>query len=417
MPGGVFDSGEMDEATLSRKPSLAQRPSMATETDPPLGAFSIPITEERRGFEEDADPFASIQIETDVDVPDEDAVTLSSYPAPVEDAHTFEALTADPSMDLDDIRFSEPPEEIFLEDAEFVARQEGARPRTEANPESDVQSVGPPPPPIALSPQPAEEPKAELGPWHEHFFGEDYLRTVRTPTPKEIAIECDFIERAVRAPAGARMLDVGCGLGLQTVEIAARGYQMHGVDISPTMISRARDEAKDRGVKVVFDQGDMREMGFEEPFSALLCWGTTFGYFDEETNERVVQQFHQALAPDGILLLEVVNRDFMIGSQPNQVWFEVDGSVCMEETDFDYPSSRLRVKRRVASHDGQERDREYTIRLYALHEIRELLERNGFRVDEVSGREATPGVFFGAHSPKMIIRALRGPGLFSDDQD
>ena len=37
-------------------------------------------------------------------------------------------------------------------------------------------------------------------------------------------------------------------------------------------------------------------------------------------------------------------------------------------------------------------------------------------VDEVSGREATPGVFFGAHSPKMIIRALRGPALFSDDE-
>ncbi|MDH3486367.1 MAG: hypothetical protein OEM16_19305, partial [Myxococcales bacterium] len=41
-------------------------------------------------------------------------------------------------------------------------------------------------------------------------------------------------------------------------------------------------------------------------------------------------------------------------------------------------------------------------------------ERNGFRIDEVSGREATMGVFFGTHSPKMIIRAERLPGPFSD---
>jgi hypothetical protein len=73
------------------------------------------------------------------------------------------------------------------------------------------------------------------------------------------------------------------------------------------------------------------------------------------------------------------------------------------------------VKRRVASHSGQQNDRHYSVRLYALHEMTDLLERNGFRVDEVSGREATLGVFFGAHSPKMIVRAERLPGPFAED--
>jgi hypothetical protein len=158
----------------------------------------------------------------------------------------------------------------------------------------------------------------------------------------------------------------------------------------------------------------MRDLAFEEPFDAMLCWGTSFGYFSEEDNERTIREFHQALRPNGMLLLEVVNRDFLIASQPNQVWFEVDGAVCMEETDFDYETSRLRAKRRVASHSGQQNDRLYSIRLYALHEIRGLLERNGFRVDEISGREATLGVFFGIHSPKMIIRAERLPGPFAE---
>ncbi|MGB9341389.1 MAG: hypothetical protein WCB63_19260, partial [Polyangiales bacterium] len=79
--------------------------------------------------------------------------------------------------------------------------------------------------------------------------------------------------------------------------------------------------------------------------------------------------------------------------------------------------SRLRVKRRVANHSGQQHDRLYSIRLYALHEICALLERNGFRVDEVSGREATLGIFFGIHSPKMIIRAERLPGSLNEETD
>jgi SAM-dependent methyltransferase len=316
-----------------------------------------------------------------------------------------------------EMRQSEPPEELFLEDADVLSRSDIAPPldQTEA---LIIPIPKPPPPPTESAesaPAAAQTPEDES--WYERFFGEAYLRTVRTATPKEVAAECDFIERALRVPAGSRVLDVGCGLGAQTVDLASRGYQMVGLDISATMVSRAVDEAVDRGLQIEFMCGDMREVTFEEPFEALLCWGTTFGYFNEEENELAIRQFRRALKPNGTLLLDIINRDFMIGSQPNQVWFEVDTAVCMEETDFDYETSRLRVKRRVASHSGQQTDRRYSIRLYALHEIRALLERNGFRIDEVSGREATLGVFFGVHSPKMIIRAERLPGPFADEID
>ena len=312
-------------------------------------------------------------------------------------------------------RYSEPPEELFLDDADVLSRSDIAPPPDKAA-EMLIPIPKPPPPPAeSADAGPPEVEADEDGPWYEHFFGKAYLRTVRTATPKEVAAECDFIERALRIPTGSRVLDVGCGLGVQAVELASRGYHTVGLDISATMVSRAYDEAEDRGMQIDFVRGDMRDVTFEEPFDALLCWGTTFGYFSEDENELTVRQFYQALAPNGMLLLEVINRDFIIGSQPNQVWFEVDGAVCMEETDFDYETSRLRVKRRVASHSGQQNDRLYSVRLYALHEIRSLLERNGFRVDEISGREATQGIFFGVHSPKMIIRAERLPGPFSTD--
>lgn len=327
---------------------------------------------------------------------------------PLTDGEAASAHEAEP-------RFSEPPEELFLDDADVLSRSDIAPPDEQAA-EMMIPIPKPPPPPTESTD--AKPPEVELdgeAPWYEHFFGEAYLRTVRATTPKQVALECDFIERALRVPVGARVLDAGCGLGAHTVELAARGYHMVGLDISPTMVSRACDEAEDRGLQIDFVRGDMRDLAFEEPFDALLCWGTSFGYFSEEDNERTIRQFHRALRPNGMLLLEVVNRDFLISSQPNQVWFEVDGAVCMEETDFDYETSRLRAKRRVASHSGQQNDRLYSVRLYALHEIRGLLERNGFRVDEISGREATLGVFFGVDSPKMIIRAERLPGPFAEE--
>ncbi|MCZ6807746.1 MAG: methyltransferase domain-containing protein, partial [Deltaproteobacteria bacterium] len=376
-------SGVTAAVEVDREPT---EPTFRTEPDP-LGSEPP---------EGDAADMSDPSIDVSFSDPPESPVSgpptdVSSAPAPARE-----------SLPPYQPRYSEPPEELFLDDADVLSRSDLAPPPVAAG-DILIPIPKPPPPPVeSPESEPPEVESGEDGPWYENFFGQDYLRTVRTLTPKEVALECDFIERALRIPAGSRVLDVGCGLGMQTVELASRGYHLVGLDISPTMISRAYDEAEDRGLQIDFIRGDMREVTFEEPFDALLCWGTTFGYFSEEENELALRQFHQALRPHGMLLLEIVNRDFMIGSQPNQVWFEVDRAVCMEETDFDYVTSRLRVKRRVASHDGQEHDRLYSIRLYALHEIRAMFERNGFHVDEISGREATPGVFFGAHSPKMI---------------
>jgi hypothetical protein len=108
-----------------------------------------------------------------------------------------------------------------------------------------------------------------------------------------------------------------------------------------------------------------------------------------------------------LILLVVVNRDFVFRNQPNMVWFEGDGCVVMEETHANYFTSRLHVKRTVMLDDGRQRETQYTIRLYSLHELGQILHLHGFRVLEVSGHEATPGVFFGADSPKLILVAER----------
>lgn len=407
----------LDESTESQGNGngVAHSVSNVVELEPPSGV--MPAVDSA----EDRDPTEpSLRTEPDPlgEEGPEEGVDEADLSDPSIDVHFSDPPEQRPSnAPQPEGRYSEPPEELFLEDAEVLSRSDIAPPPDKAA-EMMIPIPKPPPPPTdSAGAGPPEVEADDDGPWHEHFFGEAYLRTVRTATPKEVAVECDFIERALRIPVGSRVLDAGCGLGAQTVELASRGYHLVGLDISATMVSRAYDEAEDRGLQIDFVRGDMRDVTFEEPFDALLCWGTTFGYFSEEENEVAIRQFHQALKPNGTLLLEVVNRDFMIGSQPNQVWFEVDGAVCMEETDFDYETSRLRVKRRVASHSGQQNDRRYSIRLYALHEIRALLERNGFRVDEISGREATLGIFFGVHSPKMIVRAERVPGPFSADAD
>jgi len=249
--------------------------------------------------------------------------------------------------------------------------------------------------------------KPRAHPWWEVFFDDDYLRTVRPPTHQQIARQCDFISKRLGLKTGATVLDVGCGLGLQAVELASRGYLSVGLDLSLAMLSRASEEAQARGMKINFLHADMRDMNFEGNFDAVMCIGTTLGYFDDDTNRKVIDRLFRALKPSGVLLIDVVNRDHVIRTQPNLIWFEGDGCVCMEESEFNFFTSRLHVKRTVILETGKQRENEYSLRLYSLHELGQLLHQAGFRVIEVSGREALPGVFFGQESPNMMVVAER----------
>ncbi|MGF1467487.1 MAG: methyltransferase domain-containing protein [Sandaracinaceae bacterium] len=292
------------------------------------------------------------------------------------------------------------------------------RPAPEEDPAEEIAL--PPPPPAAPgveAPPPPPSPEMEAGgatpgegpEWWRSLFDDDYLRTVPIPVPKNIKRQCDFIVERLGLAPGATLLDVGCGLGLHAVELTRRGYLVVGLDLSQSMLQRAEEEAKEHGLPINFLHADMREMTFDGGFDAVLCWGTTFGYFDDETNRRTIRRIYDALKPKGLLLLDVVNRDFVIRQQPNLVWFEGDGCVVMEETQCNFISSRLRVKRTVILDDGRQHDTVYSLRLYSLHELGKILHQRGFRVVEVSGLESHPGVFFGADSPKMIVLAERRP--------
>ncbi len=242
-------------------------------------------------------------------------------------------------------------------------------------------------------------------PWWEELFNDDFIRTMAKITDEQIAREVDFIEDSLGVARGAMILDMACGTGRHAIELTRRGYRVVGLDLSLAMLARAAEEAQERNQKLNFVQGDMREMTFEDMFDGVYCWNTSFGFFEEERNAQVIQRVHRALRKGGQFVLDVMNRDFALLQQPSLVWFEGDGCICMDEMAIDWITSRMRVKRTMMMDDGRSREIEYSLRIYSLHELGKVLHDHGFRVAEVSGRTATPGVFFGAESPNVLILA------------
>ena len=260
---------------------------------------------------------------------------------------------------------------------------------------------------MAAAPAADDKRKRRGKPWFEDLFDEDYLRTLPFLTPQTTQAEAAMVVESLGLTPGAQVLDLGCGYGRHAMELAARGMNMVGVDLSLPMLLRGADEAQRRGLDINFVHVDMREIDFDAQFDGAYCLFSTFGFFDDETNKKTASLVAKALKPGAKFMLEVLNRDYVIGDLPTRVWWEGDGCVVLEEVEFNYFSSRVQSKRSVVFDDGRQIEQEISIRVYSLHEIGKLLHAAGLRVLEVSGSMATKGRFLGNRSREIIVIAER----------
>jgi SAM-dependent methyltransferase len=167
-----------------------------------------------------------------------------------------------------------------------------------------------------------------------------------------------------------------------------------GLDLSALHLRHARRAAKEAGAAVRWHRGDMRE----------IPWP---GYFDDEEDDfRVVEAVSRALKPGGRLLLDTINRDWLMRNWETHGWRErEDGTLDLEERRFDAASGRNRVRVLSIRPDGGRDEHHIDLRLYTLKELSDMLSRAGLKVRRTWGgfddRE------FGPDGRRMIVMAER----------
>ena len=103
----------------------------------------------------------------------------------------------------------------------------------------------------------------------------------------ETAAEVAFFEQAFERFAGGRvqrLLEPGCGSGRLVAAMAARGYDVAGVDLNQPMLDYLRRRLARRGLRAELVQGDMRQMHFSHPFDAAFCTFNTFRHLITEAD-------------------------------------------------------------------------------------------------------------------------------------
>ena len=170
--------------------------------------------------------------------------------------------------------------------------------------------------------------------------------------------ECDFIEACLerydsrtastdgidaskQKTFARRLLDIGCGAGRHVTELARRGHELTGMDLSPEMIAFVEAETKKHALPVTAAVGDLRTMSIAGVYDAAFCFMDTFRFL--LTNDEIVAHLRAVaglLVPGGLYLTDfwVPSQWDQIGSEIHQ-WEQTDGDTTVRVFYLQHPDS------------------------------------------------------------------------------
>ena len=221
--------------------------------------------------------------------------------------------------------------------------------------------------------------------WWRHLFNANYLRTDGDVVQDEELTrgEIDVFLEELNLPKDKKILDLCCGQGRHTLELAKRGYvNLVGFDRSHYLIERAKKSNRSAKLNIIFREGDARKLPFQnDSFDVVIIAGNSFGYFDSTKDDKVVlNEVMRVLIPNGKLLIEITDGNFMRAHFEPRSWEWIDKNyfVCRERS-LSANGERL-VSREVITHvtKGVLCDQFYAERLYDTNGMKSLLTSVGF---------------------------------------
>jgi len=223
--------------------------------------------------------------------------------------------------------------------------------------------------------------------WFEDFFHGITLDLWRQAIPhKQTVAEADFLVKALQCKPGARVLDVPCGNGRLSYELARRGLHATGVDISQEFIAEANSaNTSAPATKVDFMLGDMRHIEFDAVFDGAFCFGNSFGFMKFADMEQFLSGVAHSLKPKARFIIETgMAAESVLPDFEEQTSHEIgDMSIIIKER---YIAAESCIDSEyIFERDGTSETRLAKHWIYTAAEIQRMLEKAGFKALEFYG--------------------------------
>lgn len=225
--------------------------------------------------------------------------------------------------------------------------------------------------------------------WYESLFENYGLKYDNECFTQGTPGECDFFESEINYNKQSQILDIGCGTGRHAIELTQRGYRVTGIDLSDSLINRAREKASALGLQIDFQKQDARDLSFNHLFdlAIMICEGAFPLMETDEMNYQILQSASKSLKDNGKLIFTTLNglfplfhsvKDFLDANA-------LEGNALSVESSFDLMTFRETSITAVEDDSGNKKELECNERYYVPSEITWLLKSLGFKTIEIFG--------------------------------
>ena len=217
----------------------------------------------------------------------------------------------------------------------------------------------------------------------------------------EVPAVADGIIRFAGLDLSSSVLDICCGFGRISTELARKGLSVTGVDITESYLQTAREEASYENLKIEYINCDARTFTRPGFFNAAVNLYTSFGYFDDQKEDLIMlKNVCNSLKTGGSFIIETLGKEIAVLNFVETEWFERAGFTVL--TEYEALDSWSILKNRwILLKDGKQFEKVFTQRLYSASELRELMLEAGFAKVEIFG--SWDKIPYDQHAERLIV--------------
>lgn len=218
-------------------------------------------------------------------------------------------------------------------------------------------------------------------------------------------VEIDHVIKLLDIEKNARILDLGCGIGRHSLELAHRGYQVIGVDLTECYLTKARRQADIEGLAIEFIRKDMRWFRQTERFDVVINMFTAFGYFeDPQEDKHVAANMYACLRKGGKLIMDLAGKEVLARIHRERDWYEDNGRIflreCKMRRNWSWAENRW-----IMIENGEKKEFKFGHRIYSAVEINNLLNECGFESVSIYGNLS--GADYDRNATRLIAVARK----------
>jgi SAM-dependent methyltransferase len=242
------------------------------------------------------------------------------------------------------------------------------------------------------------------GNWFRDWFNSPYYHQLYFyRDEKEAAAFVDNLLNYLNPAAHSTMLDVACGRGRHAITLAARGFDVTGIDIAPDSIEYAKQFENEN---LHFYEHDMRLPFWINYYDYAFNFFTSFGYFRTEREHfDAIRTISNAIKKNGIFVLDFINTHYAEEHLVPESTKEIDGVVFNMKR---WADDKHLYKKIFIKDKNINENCEYTERIakISLSDFTRMFSKYNLEMQEVFG-EYDLHAFDKKNSPRLILVAKK----------